>query len=146
MNDAEIIDLFWARSESAITELGKKYDRLAGKINGGKLILSANGYILTFKPQMKGGILLFDAEIVNRSNKELFLQPELSFSLPASKKYFFFNGYETLQVKTLPIRREGLKGRPNQKLAGVTQVFPAAALIGEKYTLFAGEPPHELIC
>ena len=123
----------------------KKYDRLAGKINGGKLILSANGYILTFKPQMKGGILLFDAEIVNRSNKELFLQPELSFSLPASKKYFFFNGYETLQVKTLPIRREGLKGRPNQKLAGVTQVFPAAALIGEKYTLFAGEPPHELI-
>jgi len=32
MNDAEIIDLFWARSESAITELGKKYDRLARSV------------------------------------------------------------------------------------------------------------------
>ena len=32
MNDAEIIDLFWAQSESEITELGKKYDHLARSI------------------------------------------------------------------------------------------------------------------
>lgn len=123
----------------------KKYDRLTGKISNGNLVLSANGYTLTLKPQIKGNILLFNAVLVNQSSKELFLQPELSFTVPASEKYFFFNGYETLDTKTLPIRREGLKGRPNQKLAGVTQVFPAAALIGKKYTLFAGEPPHELI-
>ncbi len=29
MNDADIIGLFWARSQTAITELAKKYDRLA---------------------------------------------------------------------------------------------------------------------
>ena len=32
MNDAEIISLFWCRSESAITELGNKYDRLARSV------------------------------------------------------------------------------------------------------------------
>lgn len=32
MNDTDIIDLFWARSESAIEELGKKYDRLARSV------------------------------------------------------------------------------------------------------------------
>lgn len=32
MNDAEIIGLFWERSETAITELSKKYDRLARSV------------------------------------------------------------------------------------------------------------------
>jgi len=32
MNDVEIIDLFWKRSETAITELSKKYDRLARSV------------------------------------------------------------------------------------------------------------------
>ena len=32
MNDADIIGLFWARSETAITELGNKYDRLARSV------------------------------------------------------------------------------------------------------------------
>ena len=32
MNDADIISLFWARSETAITELGNKYDRLARSV------------------------------------------------------------------------------------------------------------------
>ena len=32
MNDADIIDLFWARSETAITELAGKYDRLARSV------------------------------------------------------------------------------------------------------------------
>ena len=32
MNDAEIIGLFWARSETAITELAGKYDRLARSV------------------------------------------------------------------------------------------------------------------
>ncbi len=32
MNDAEIIGLFWARSETAITELASKYDRLARSV------------------------------------------------------------------------------------------------------------------
>lgn len=32
MNDADIIELFWARSETAITELGNKYDRLARSV------------------------------------------------------------------------------------------------------------------
>lgn len=32
MNDADIISLFWARSERAIPELGHKYDRLARSV------------------------------------------------------------------------------------------------------------------
>jgi len=32
MNDAEIIDLFWNRSETAISELAGKYDRLARSV------------------------------------------------------------------------------------------------------------------
>ena len=32
MNDTDIIDLFWARSESALEELAKKYDRLARSV------------------------------------------------------------------------------------------------------------------
>ena len=32
MNDVDIIDLFWKRSETAITELSKKYDRLARSV------------------------------------------------------------------------------------------------------------------
>lgn len=32
MNDADIIDLFWSRSETAITELSNKYDRLARSV------------------------------------------------------------------------------------------------------------------
>ena len=32
MNDADIIDLFWTRSEAAITELSNKYDRLARSV------------------------------------------------------------------------------------------------------------------
>lgn len=32
MNDADIIDLFWARAETAIKELGNKYDRLARSV------------------------------------------------------------------------------------------------------------------
>ena len=32
MNDADIISLFWARSETAITELASKYDRLARSV------------------------------------------------------------------------------------------------------------------
>ena len=32
MNDADIIGLFWARSENAITELSNKYDRLARSV------------------------------------------------------------------------------------------------------------------
>ncbi len=32
MNDVEIIDLFWKRSETAITELANKYDRLARSV------------------------------------------------------------------------------------------------------------------
>lgn len=32
MTDADTIGLFWARSETAITELGKKYDRLARSV------------------------------------------------------------------------------------------------------------------
>lgn len=32
MNDNEIIELFWRRSESAIEELGRKYDRLARSV------------------------------------------------------------------------------------------------------------------
>lgn len=32
MNDADIIDLFWARAETAITELGNKYDPLARSV------------------------------------------------------------------------------------------------------------------
>ena len=32
MNDTDIIDLFWKRSETAITELSNKYDRLARSV------------------------------------------------------------------------------------------------------------------
>ena len=32
MNDVDIIDLFWKRSETAITELSKKYDKLARSV------------------------------------------------------------------------------------------------------------------
>ncbi|MBE6631767.1 MAG: hypothetical protein E7623_03615 [Ruminococcaceae bacterium] len=32
MNDADIISLFWARSENAINELAHKYDRLARSV------------------------------------------------------------------------------------------------------------------
>lgn len=32
MNDVDIIDLFWKRSETAISELSKKYDRLARSV------------------------------------------------------------------------------------------------------------------
>ena len=32
MNDTDIIDLFWARSESAIEELSRKYDKLARSV------------------------------------------------------------------------------------------------------------------
>lgn len=32
MNDMDIIDLFWARSETAITELSNKYDRIARSV------------------------------------------------------------------------------------------------------------------
>lgn len=123
----------------------KKYDRLTGKFRNGMIVFTGADYTISFRPEIKKGLLLLNGSITNNSKQELFLQPEISLVCPGSGKNYFFNGYETLEVAKLPIRREGLKGRPQQKLAGVTQVFPAAGVIGKKFTVFAGQPPHELI-
>ena len=123
----------------------KKYERLSGKKDNGKITFKNQNYTVTFQPQEVDKLLLFNGSITNNSREELFLQPEISFEFPKAGGEYFFNGYETLPVGKLPMHREGVKGRPEKKLAGVTQVFPVAALIGKNYTLFAGEPPHELV-
>lgn len=123
----------------------KKFDRIAGSVKDGSITLAAKGYTVTLRPEIKGKILLFNGAITNKSGEELFLQPELVFLFPAAGGNCFFNGYETLPSDKLPIRREGLKGRPSQKLAGVTQVFPAAGVIGNDFTVFAGIVPHDLV-
>jgi hypothetical protein len=123
----------------------KKYDRLVAKLQKGKIIFSQNNYTIVVEPKIKGNLLLVPGEIVNKSKEDLYLQVELSFTFPKNGKSYFFNGHETLAITKLPMKREGLKGRPQQKLAGVTQVFPIAGVIGENWTVFVGQLPHQLV-
>lgn len=123
----------------------KKYDRLVAKLQKGKIIFSQNNYTIVVEPKIKGNLLLVPGEIVNKSKEDLYLQVELSFTFPKNGKSYFFNGHETLAITKLPMKREGLKGRPQQKLAGVTQVFPVAGVVGENWTVFVGQLPHQLV-
>lgn len=123
----------------------KKYAPLRLLSQGKELVFAADDCQLIVRPEVRGKLLIFNNSLINTGKHELFLQPELVFTFPASGQDFFFNGYETLPVKKLPLHRIGLKGRPEKKLAGITQVFPAAGVIGPEYTLFAGQVPQELV-
>lgn len=123
----------------------KKYDTLRLSGSGKEITFIGNGYKLVIRPEVRGKLLQFTNSLINTGSQELFLQPELSFTFPKSRQDFFFNGYDTIPVKKLPLHRMGLKGRPEKKLAGITQVFPVAGVIGPAYTLFAGQLPHELV-
>ena len=108
--------------------------------------LQSEQYTLQLRLKRLEKLTLLEGELCNRSSEELLLQPELIFFVPKETgENYFFNGHDTLAVEEKTISRLGLKGRPVQKLAGVTQAFPVGALISPGMVVFVGQPPHEMI-
>ena len=108
--------------------------------------LQSEQYTLQLRLKRLEKLTLLEGELCNRSSEELLLQPELIFFVPKETgENYFFNGHDTLAVEEKTISRLGLKGRPVQKLAGVTQAFPVGALISPSMVVFVGQPPHEMI-
>ena len=104
-----------------------------------KLTLGATDYHikLVFTPQ--DNIVLVTGDIVNRSDKELLLQPEIRLEVPRHETDYFFNGLDTLPTEDNPMERLGLKARPVAKIGSSSKPFPVAALIGESLSFFVGQ-------
>ena len=124
----------------------EKHDHLNIQIiDKDTVFLRNEQYTLQLRLKKLEKLTLLEGELNNRSPEELLLQPELILFVPKEMgENYFFNGHDTLAVEGKTLSRLGLKGRPVQQLAGVTQAFPVGALISPSTVVFVGQP-HEMI-
>jgi hypothetical protein len=122
----------------------KKFDKLkVVESNSGtqkdSLVLANHDYKvkLIFTPRSR--LVLMTGEIINLTNKELWLQPELSLNIPRSDDDFFFNGLDTLPVTGKPMNRLGMKARPIAKIGSTASPFPIASAVGKQASFFVGQ-------
>lgn len=109
-------------------------------ITPGEVQSNDNSETVTFKAGSAGisvkfsarnRLILAELTVTNNLDKELWLEPGLQLTVPRSKKDWFYDGYDKLEVTGKDISRGGFKGKSSVKHTATAPMPVSLAIFGD---------------
>ena len=111
---------------------------------GENFVAAAEGVEWRFTVKRRHNLFELSGEIVNGSDRQRLLEPGLSLTVPLEPESGFYTGFEVVKTGTSPVARRGFKGRTSKHLGGgLSQPFPAAALLNRNFAFILGQRQFE---
>ena len=134
-----------ARGTLFLMERGNKAPlRLRVSAENGTILAENDGILWRIKLKKRHDLIELDGEIVNNSGRQRLLEPGLRLTVPVEEGSRFWEGFDVTPVGAKTIARRGFKGRTSKHLGGgLSQPFPAAALLNKNHAFILGQRQFE---
>jgi hypothetical protein len=108
----------------------KQYRKLHGKAGNEQLVLQDDTIAWTIQASTRKHFFHLEAEIVNKTDRELWLEPEISLTCRKGDADQYWGGFDLFPAAEKKIERLGKKGQMSKHIGGgLTMPFPVSALL-----------------